>query len=365
MTVLRLRNIHRVKTGGRVYYYHRPTRTRLPGMPGSPEFMAAYAAAEKQAAPPPKPGTLGSLIQAYRASPEYAALAAETRKDYARVLDWLGKGHDTPLPAVTPRLVFGLRDKAFEQHKRRFANYVVQVLSLLFNWGRPRGIVSGNPAEGVAKIRKPRGEAKANRPWRWEELAAALEATVSHPGIRAAIALAAFTGLRQADCLTLAWSACSDGRISVRSHKTGVSIRVPMHSMLSAVLDRTPRQSPLVVTGKGGNPYTGSGFRTELRKIMKRLEGDGATQPGLTFHGLRHTAGTMLADAGCDSRDIQAVLGLATLRMAEHYTEEADRLRRAEGAMARLELATRTRTGPGHCVKNEGRECKNHSRPSS
>ncbi|MBB4286207.1 tyrosine-type recombinase/integrase [Roseospira goensis] len=303
MTVLRLRHVQRIRSRGRTYYYHRPTRTRLPGEPGSAEFMAAYAAAEGQMAPPPTPGTLGSLIEAYRASPEYAALAVETRRDYARVLDWLGKGRDTPLPAVTPRLVFALRDKAFEQHKRRFANYLVQVLSLLFNWGKPRGFVATNPAEGVAKIKKPRGEKKANRPWQWEELAAVLEATASHPGIRAAVALAAFTGLRQADCLSLPWSACADGRVSVRSHKTGMSIRVPMHSMLAEVLTATPRRSPIVVTGQGGAPYTGSGFRAELRKIMKRLEGAGQVQAGLTFHGLRHTAGTMLADAGCDSRD--------------------------------------------------------------
>ncbi len=354
MTILRLRNVQRVRSRGRTYYYHRPTRTRLPGEPGSAEFMAAYAAAEGEKALPAKPGSLGRLIEAYRASPEYAALAVETRRDYARVLDWLGKGKDTPLPAMTSRVVYGLRDKAFEQHKRRFANYVVQVLSLLFNWGKPRGFVQTNPAEGVAKLRRPRGEAKQNRPWQWEELAAVLKETATHPGLRAAVALAAFVGLRQADVLALPWSAVTSRRVTVRSQKTGMTVRVPMHSMLAAVLETMPQRSPIVVTGQGGAPFTASGFRVELRKVLKRLEAADVIRPGLTFHGLRHTAGTMLADAGCDSRDIQAVLGLATLRMAEHYTEEADRLRRADDAIARLEAATRARTDTAQAVKQDG-----------
>lgn len=30
--------------------------------------------------------------------------------------------------------IMQIRDKAFTKHKRRFANYVLSVLSLLFNW---------------------------------------------------------------------------------------------------------------------------------------------------------------------------------------------------------------------------------------
>ena len=32
----------------RIYYYHRETGTRLHGKPGSPEFIASYAEAEKK-----------------------------------------------------------------------------------------------------------------------------------------------------------------------------------------------------------------------------------------------------------------------------------------------------------------------------
>jgi len=358
MTVFRLPHINKVRSRGKVYYYHRPTRTRLPGRPGEPEFMAAYAAAEGRIPSDAKPGTLGSLIEAYRASPEFSSLAAETKRDYQRVLNWLGKGRETPLPAITSQFVFSLRDTAFEQHKRRFANYVIQVLSLLFNWGRPRGFVASNPAQDVAKLRKPRGTGKVNRPWRWEELTAVLVAAETHPGVRAAIALAAFTGLRQADVLKLTWSACADGRVIAQSQKTAIPTGVPIHSLLASVLDATPRLSPVIVCGQRGAPFSATGFRTELRKLLKRLEADGIVEPGLTFHGLRHTAGTMLADAGCDSRMIQSVLGLKTERMAAHYTQEADRLRQADEALARLEKALLERTGGAQFAKQGGQSCK-------
>lgn len=45
----------------------------------------------------------------------------------------------------------------------------------------------------------------------------------------------------------------------------------------------------------------------------------------------------MLADAGCDTRDIQAVLGHRTAAMSEHYAKEADRKRRASAAVTKLE----------------------------
>jgi len=50
-----IRNVQRVRRGlsdGRCNYhhYHRPTRTKLPGQPGSPEFMALYAKCEHELA---------------------------------------------------------------------------------------------------------------------------------------------------------------------------------------------------------------------------------------------------------------------------------------------------------------------------
>jgi integrase len=54
-------------------------------------------------------------------------------------------------------------------------------------------------------------------------------------------------------------------------------------------------------------------------------------------HGLRKAAGRRLAEAGCSSRELMAVLGHKTLAEAERYTREADQVRLATAAVARLQ----------------------------
>jgi integrase len=60
-------------------------------------------------------------------------------------------------------------------------------------------------------------------------------------------------------------------------------------------------------------------------------------QPGLTFHGLRHTVGKNLAEAGCDTRTIAAFLGHKTEDMAKLYAAEEDQRRRTTDGMEKLE----------------------------
>jgi hypothetical protein len=60
-----------------------------------------------------------------------------TRRDYQRVFDWLQPINDTPILEFDTGLIYALRDKAFSQRKRRFANYVVQVVRILLQWGNP------------------------------------------------------------------------------------------------------------------------------------------------------------------------------------------------------------------------------------
>lgn len=88
---------------------------------------------------PKIPGTLGGLIEAYRASPEFREqLAPRTRSDYQKVFNYLATIESMPIVQIDEAAVIAFRDRAFLQRKRRFANYVVQVLRLLFSWGKPR-----------------------------------------------------------------------------------------------------------------------------------------------------------------------------------------------------------------------------------
>jgi hypothetical protein len=79
------------------FYYRRPgfTRVALPGLPWSPEFMAAYEAAlagQPQIEPGKarhQPGTLNSVALRYMSSQTFKLLAANSQRNYRRAIERL------------------------------------------------------------------------------------------------------------------------------------------------------------------------------------------------------------------------------------------------------------------------------------
>jgi hypothetical protein len=94
---VKVKEINKVRDrkSGKVYYYHRPTKTRLPS-PDSPDFLDEVVAARAKAK---KNGTANTstkdrsfrlLIAKYQKSDEYLYLAPLTKKEYDRHLATLG-----------------------------------------------------------------------------------------------------------------------------------------------------------------------------------------------------------------------------------------------------------------------------------
>lgn len=70
----------------REYHYHRVTLRRLNGKPGSPEFIADYATAEKLIRDR-LAGTFNGLVRIYTLSVEFEEkLSASTQSEYRRLL---------------------------------------------------------------------------------------------------------------------------------------------------------------------------------------------------------------------------------------------------------------------------------------
>lgn len=336
--VVRIKGVKRVVAKGRVYYYHRRTGLRLPGEPGTTIFGDALAAAESGAAGPDGiPGTLGGVIAAYRAAPEFTGLRDRTRADYQKVFDYLKPLGVLPIGEVDRPFLYEVRDKAFKARKRRFANYVTQVLSRVFNWAKRRGMADDNPAGDVEPIRRPKDAPTVNRAWTDDELATVLGA--APPELRVAVALGAYLGFRVGDVLRLTWTAYDGLAFQIRQGKTGEELWVPVHRDLKTILDahRERRRSPVIVIGAKGKPFTISGFQTRFFGLLKRLKDEGKVAAGLSFHGLRHTVGRKLGEAGCNARTIADMLGQKTTAMGEHYSRHADRRHLVREAVTALE----------------------------
>jgi hypothetical protein len=96
------------------------------------------------------------------------------------------------------------------------------------------------------------------------------------------------------------------------------------------------RDTPILAGARGG-PLTPAGFRARFFAVIREVTEDEWVRSGLTFHGLRHTAATLLAEAGCDTKDIMAITGHKTVAMAEHYARRANLKKRATAAIGLME----------------------------
>jgi integrase len=342
------------------YYYHRATGAKIKAEPGSAAFVAEVQALDKKAAEEaPVEGSLKALIVAYKASPEFETKAARTKSDYNKVFDYLKDIDELMVQELDTGDIYDIRDKAFKKRKRRFANYVVQVLSLLFAWGRPRKYIVNNVAEGVEAIERPKKMKRANRPWSDQERDVVL--TAAPIMLRVMIALGMFGGLREGDaCVTL--KDAYDGRLlETVASKNGEPLFIPTHYRLRQILVEAaearkaaqarrsrrrkvvPIDPPTLAVTSKGKTWTESGFRASFFKLIGALEEKGAVAPGLTFHGLRHTLGKLIVEAGGTPAMVKAIIGDRSDDMANFYSREFDKKRLAGEIMGRLEQNERAR----------------------
>lgn len=336
-----------MRSKGSTYYYHRATKARLKAEFGTPEFDAEIRSLDLLTPQKTAPNSLGALIDLYLASPEFTSeLAPRTRVEYQTILGLVAGIRPMPLSVINGGFLLKLRDKIFKKHRRRRANYVLQVLSLVFSWGLGRDHVVTNPALGVPHLKLPKNHVSLNRPWKVDEFYKVLGR--AQTATRIAVAFGGYAGVSEGDVLLLGPKnliteqrelviATADGEKTVTQvvrilsfirKKTGVKVHQELHPELVTVLkvecvgDRYKRH---LVARRDGDGYTEDGFRANLRKVIQALIKEGEVDKGLTFHGLRHFVGTTLATNGADNKTIMAILGQKTAKMAELYSEEFDR----------------------------------------
>jgi integrase len=325
------------RSKGRTYYYfrHKGARQKLPGSPDTPEFWTEYARLLDQHKNDPTPRlvadwTVGALIRDYKRSSEYLDLAEKTRVDYARMLDRLAPIEAFAAADIRRRHIRQLREKLAD--KPRAQKLFTQVASLLWNFAINNDYAEVNPASRM----KRSGAARAYAPWS-EEDCKAFEDSKPPTTFLTAYMLARYAGQREGDILKMTRKSYADGAIEVVQDKTGEPVWIPAHAVLKAYLDALPCDALLFVTRFDGAAWKATTFSKSFHAWLR--------EHGIKrhFHGLRHTAGKALAEAGCSEKEIQAILGHRTTTMVAHYTRAARQKRLASAAIAKLE-----RTGTEH-----------------
>lgn len=337
---VKLKGINKVKkklaSGERVeYWYAWKGGPRLPGKPGSPEFMAAYNAAVAQRAEP-KSGTLQSVLNAFQFSSDWDDLAPRTKRDYIKLIRIIeAEFGDFPLSGLgdrRARAVFMAWRDVRAKASRRQADYGWQVLARILSWANGRGLVIANPCEKGGRLYNG---SRAENVWTDDDEARFL--AVAPPHLHLPLILALWTGQRQGDLLKLVWTQYDGRYIRLQQGKTQTRVTVPVGKPLKDRLDAIRgRVGPILISSEG-TPWTEDGFRSSWGKACKL-----AGIVGVTFNDLRGTAVTRLALAGCTEAEIATITGHSLKQVRSildtHYLHRDIRL--GESAIAKLEKRT-------------------------
>jgi integrase len=312
--------------------------------------LAAYDRASRVERLVPQAGTLGGLLEAYLRSSRYEKLADRSKRDYRRLLDQLKPLDGMALAEIDRDFLEGLQRKLLPRLKWRRVNYLLDILRAVWSVGLKAKLVRGNPFEGLDDVPRPADLPVRNARWPDAAIDAAIEVAGERKmwGVRAALALAASTGMRKADLLRVSWDAVTGDRITFVTQKTGTPVDVQVTPTLARILKSTPRSTIAgvenIVINDEGRAYSENGLASSLKKLLLRVTAERGTKTrGLALHGLRHTVGSKLAEGGANERTIQAVLGHTTGEMARKYTRTAER-KTLGGATAML-TAKRRATG--------------------
>jgi len=327
---------HWVDDEGRPHQYFRRKgypKVPLPGLPWSPQFMAAYEMALGTAPADVgtkrnRPGSVASAVASYFGSTEFNALKPSTRDIRRVLLEKFRREHGDKPIALLPRKFIDEMLRELRPGARK-------------NWLKAlRGLIQYCVAEGLCKedvtasIKLAPSISKGFHTWTDDEIA---QFEAHHPigtKPRLAFALLLYTGQRRGDVIRMGRQHIKDGVLTITQQKTGVTVAMPVHPDLRAAIDASAginTNLTFIVTERG-RPFPGHSFTAWFRKHCD----DAGLPKRCVVHGLRKAAARRLAEKGCTPHHIMSITGHTTLKEVERYTKAFDRERLAREAMARM-----------------------------
>lgn len=290
-----------------------------------------------------------------RKAPEVApSTEAFYRNAAAKFIRFMGPMADADVTEVTREHITRFRNEEAKRWAPKTVNHQVKFLRMVFRNARRDAIVGDDPAEFVETVRK--GRAVARRPFTIPELKAAL--SVANPEWRSMILFGLYTGQRLGDVATLTWQNIDlqQGEIRLvtrKTHKTKVlPIAAPLRRHIEAlpVSDDPaeplhPKAFKIVMEQEGKTGHLSNQFADLLadaglrgkkphRKSKDASKRSRPTHPELSFHCLRHTAVTMLKEAGIPAAVVMELVGHDSAQMSEIYTHVgAEAMQRAANTL--------------------------------
>lgn len=264
-------------------------------------------------------------------------------------IEFLGARANLNIAAITSKDIADFRD-----HRQSLGlapatvNLDITILSSAFNSGLKQGHISVNPCAAIEPLNDKPQRKHVFTP---EQVSALVKA--AEGDWRGLVLVAFYTGARLNDCANLRWHdidlVSEIKTIRFQPGKGGTEVVTVIHAALEDYLLALP-------TAKSDEAFlfpslaqrNVSPLSKQFRKIMERARIEqhiirersksGRSVNALSFHSLRHSFASILANAGIREELRMALTGHTTRAIHQHYTHhDLERLRDAVAVLPRVE----------------------------
>ncbi len=272
-----------------------------------------------------EPETSAATLQAYKTAS-------------SKLLRAMGDKVNEEISLITEDDLMAFRNQAFTTMHGVTLNNTVKIIRMIFKAAHRKRLISENPAENLDTVKKPKS--KERRPFKMDELRAVL--AVADDEWKSLILFGLYTGQRLGDLARLTWANVDMERstLILSTAKTGKNIMQPLAVPLRDHLGTLPAgdmyDTPLhprafaAVANTGHTSTLSRGFAELVASAGLRIPlsrdtlGNGRAScrnvADLSFHNLRHTASTLLREAGVPDAVVMEYIGHDDPAMSRHYT---------------------------------------------
>lgn len=311
-----------------------------------------------------------STVEAYfngwvaRKKPEVSKTTALFYEGKAeKFLTWLGERAKTVISGITSADIVAFRNAEAERVKAKTANHTLKFLRMVFGSARNDAYIVDNPCDGVGALKQ--GDTSQRRAFTLPELRAVLGSAEDE--WKSMILFGLYTGQRLKDVALLTWENIHlhEDEIRLKTSKTGrqmiLPIAPPLRIHIESLSAQDDPKQPVhpkafqVVQKQGktgtlsrqfGELLATAGLAPKKKHRKKETEPGGGDSAGahreraaLSFHALRHTATSLLKNAGISAAVVQEIIGHDSEEMSRVYTHiETETMRSALAALPNINL---------------------------
>src|SRR5262245_26573522 len=265
--------------------------------------------------------------------------APTTGDKYSRAIDSciesLGNRAEVDISAITARDIVKFRDKLATHLSASTANLALKIVRMALKDATADCLVSANVALGVRPVKSAEENAQ-RRAFTLPEIKRLLRA--AHGEWRGLILFGLYTGQRLGDIARLTWQNIDLARaeLALVTRKTKRRVQIPIAAPLQAFLLQ------MSVSDNPKQPLFSKAFATkrvstlsnqfyailaEAGLVEARTHASGGKGRSsrrvfneLSFHALRHTATSLMKNAGVSPAIVQDIIGHESPAISAHYT---------------------------------------------